>query len=276
MFEKLSKEGIMESYFDSLSDWERNTTKRDFYCHDLAWCGGYQTYEEAYKAALSSSKYSKRIREVLATLSSPPIASHIPDTQPSMDVTGLGYDVGLALAGVPECWLTQLPSREPKVIRIGYNASISAGIDIEQIINRGVAVAALVNCLELAGISTEVVLTGESRPYSNTSQDTTNGIRWFITYKRADDYFDLDKFAWGICDPAFFRRLGFNWIYTRTKCDRYDGLPWPNTRLEGEGFDLWFKHMQYQESDFLNVETTKKWVIQKCREYGVEIGELVG
>jgi hypothetical protein len=268
MREIITPEGIVETYFDSLSEWQKATTKEDFLTCGVEWNGGYYHYQDAYKDASSSNKFRERIEKLSFKLVNM-IQASAPDIQPSFDVTGLGFDVGLALAGVPECWVTMQQSKDPKVVRILYNASVSAGISTEQIIKKGVAVCALIQCLEMANISTEVVLCFDSRPHS--AKVAKEGVRCFVTYKQAGEYFDLEKFAWGVCSPAFFRVLGFNWIYTRTLCNRDDGLPWPNPRIDGKEWDIYFGHMYLYDSEFQSEESTIQWVVAKCMEYGVEI-----
>lgn len=262
MFETIDQNGVTNTHFDSITEWVEHIKI------EIGHSWKYST-REAYEASLHSSIYSERIRKV-ASLLAGQIQMSMPDMQPNLDVTGLGFDVGLALSGVPECWVTIQPSKDPKVVKILYDFGLSAGTSEERMIQRGIAVCALITCLETAGISTEITLVGTRTDvyshHNNYSYDGHYKIRFYIMFKKAGDYFDLDKFAWAMCDAKMYRALGCNWIETKTDCRTYAWLPVPE-----EGYDMFFKMIHLQDTDFSSPESTKEWVIGKCREFGVEI-----
>lgn len=271
MFEKTDSYGVVETYFDSISEWVSQITKEwEPLTSRPSFYNFYTTVPQAYKASLSCNIYSKRIEAISSQLTRM-IQASMPDMQLGMDVTGLGFDTGLALSGVPECWLTQQPSKEPRVVKILVNLTASAGCTVEQLQMRGVIISALIKCLEVSGISSEVTLCSGGMP--ETRQDCRNGLRYFCKVKSSEDYFDLEKFSFAICDPGFYRRIGFSWVKTRAK-NTISGLMGGMGMSMGEterNADMYIDATLSYNLMYMDLDKAKDWVIAKCREFGVEI-----
>lgn len=253
--------------FDSLTDMHasigehgRRMAEQEY---RYGWSGSAKTIPEACRQSLSSNRYAEQINAVSGRLVSMVQAS-LHDTEHSLDVTGLGYDIGLLMSGVPECWITETPAKEPRVVRVLVNNGASSAIGESELILRGVAIAAMVQILELSGISTEVTIA------SRIPTSDKKIVEQYTLLKQQGEYFDLERFAWSICDPAYFRMLHFAVIWEMS--GSHSGyLPAPQ-EVASESYDMYFKKSHSWDSDFRNEETIRQWVIAKCREFGVEIG----
>jgi hypothetical protein len=266
MFERTDKHRVVKSYFESITEWY-SAIKFDR-GDSGPWVGGWNNNREVYEASLSSNKYAERINKVVSQLVGMVQASMF-DTQLGMDVTGLGYDVGLALSGVPECWLTVQPSNEPRVVKILINIMVSAMVKPEQVMARGIGVCALVKCLEMSGVSTEIWVCAGNCP--DVRPKTPKGLQCFVKLKSTSDYFDLEKFSFAICDVGFCRKLMFSWQFQRSGAMGNSNLLGWNEDFSEETKDIFLERMYGKDPQFENIETTKAWVIEKCREFGVEI-----
>jgi len=246
---------VCEGNWETQNRYERN------------WAGRYPTLAAVYAACLKDSEYSARINAIASKLVGQ-ITASVHEQELSMDVTGLGFDMGLVMQGVPECWITQAPSKEPKVVRIGVNTSCSAGIDHKIIINRGIGITALIQVLEASGIGTEVTLCGEGLVAYKY------GVHTFTMLKPQGEYFDLEKFAFAICDPSYPRMMEFAVEWQASGIDSYS-IAWPSPKVDEIGpakYDLYLKSMFLYDADFASEESTKAWVVNKAKEFGVEIG----
>lgn len=120
------------------------------------------------------------------------------------DVTGDFIDVGRLLGGEPECCGQEqdglgLGSR---VASIRLNACVSAAVSTDAITARGLTVLVAADLLESCGIRCEILV----------SQATYNAGRLVetnVTVKNAGEPVDIDRLAFAIAHPSFFRRFGF-------------------------------------------------------------------
>jgi len=123
------------------------------------------------------------------------------------DVTGGAVDIGAYLSDDPECFLRvdDEQAQVRPVIRIAVELAVAGRIPAVDAMNRGRAVLAMVEALELQGHSTELVGT-------------------FITYqghiryechtvcKQAGEPWNPSAVAFMLAHPAFSRRLGFRMV----------------------------------------------------------------
>lgn len=122
------------------------------------------------------------------------------------DVTGQFFDVGLVLAGEPECWYEQdyIPKRQ--IVKIAAQTLASCRTSAELIRNRGAAIVALVEKLQAEGYIVElsIICYAESGGYSL-------GKCPFVCIKlnMGSSPIDIDAASFCLAHPAFVRRLYF-------------------------------------------------------------------
>lgn len=176
--------------------------------------------------------------------------------QPKQDVTGQWFDPGLVAEGVPECcyeW-TEIRQSGPAV-KIVVNGCVSGGVSAETITNRGAAVCAFVQALELAGRQSEIWLGINSKGYDLQ-----------VCIKQADAPAQLDQLAFALAHPSVLRRLAFShW--------EIDGMPEAHvgsgygrvmdTEISGADIVLESAHLSVWRDD----QTCKRHVEDWLRRY---------
>lgn len=121
------------------------------------------------------------------------------------DVTGHFIDVGRLMSGEPECCGYEQDDDGglgSKVASIRLNACVSGSVSADAIISRGLTVLVAADLLESCGIRCEILV----------SQATHNGnllVENNVTVKAPGAPVDIDKLAFSIAHPSFFRRFGF-------------------------------------------------------------------
>lgn len=138
-------------------------------------------------------------------------SSRITQPEPFYDVTGLDLDVAEYLSGRPECWLDARETYSPasgSVVKIVVSVGVSWAISNEQMIRRGIAIAAATSALEAAGRSVElwVALAVASKPGAKPVALAR------VCVKRAGQPLDLGVVSFASAHPAMLRRLGFAWL----------------------------------------------------------------
>jgi len=124
------------------------------------------------------------------------------------DVTGDAVDVGKYLTGEPECWINKQDDGESissRIVSIRLNSCVSGALQPEAIVARGVAVLVAVDLLESCGRRCEVIVS-QSTTTAQIQADAN------IVVKRASEPVDLDRLAYAVAHPGFFRRLGFRFM----------------------------------------------------------------
>jgi hypothetical protein len=162
---------------------------------------GYMTYDEALDAA----EFGKWSAPKIEALTIPQIVGESEEMRYTYDVIGQSLDIASYLTGEPECWLTEEPIRKPcgKVMRLSIEIGASACIPAQSLANRGQAVIALVNSLELAGHSVEVTIV---RSWFNAKEEN---YKFLIPVKHAGQALDMKRLQFMLGHPAFLRRLMF-------------------------------------------------------------------
>lgn len=121
------------------------------------------------------------------------------------DVSGHYVDVGRYLSGEPECFGVEAEYGDQigtRVVGIRLNACVSGSVSAEDITRRGLTVLLAVDLLESCGIRCEV-LVSQSTEYCGTVQEAN------VPVKHARDPVDIDRLAFTIAHPSYFRRFGF-------------------------------------------------------------------
>ena len=125
------------------------------------------------------------------------------------DVEGLVIDMGKYLDGEMECWQkleTEYSEGEgTKHVRLVFNGSVSACVNPETIIQRGVFICALIECLEFAGTRVEIIYT--------QAMISDRGVKteFSIKLKSAEQPMDMARMVFALAHPSMLRRIGFSW-----------------------------------------------------------------
>lgn len=215
------------------------------------------------------------------------VASHIEREYPVYDVEGTGLDVARYLEGEPECWL-RMEYRESegpghKRVRVVLNGSVSAAVRAETIQGKGAAVVALVQLLEYAGHSVELIwVNAIVRDYKSDTIDSpahSSGVT-VVKLKAAEQPVDVARVAFALAHPAMFRRLGFSvmehWPYalqvqlggSRGHCSE--------APAEYRNDSVYIPAAIYQDVQWSNAKAAEGWVVTKLREQGLTLNFAEG
>ena len=127
-----------------------------------------------------------------------------------LDVAGAYPLVPAAVAGDPMCMFTvgQDVIKTKPVVRIIVNSFVSAGISHKVIMNRGAAILSWVDALEAMSVRCEIYVSciGGANNSSGLGPDY---VSLGCYAKRAEEVVDLDRLAFVLVHPAFFRRIQF-------------------------------------------------------------------
>lgn len=133
------------------------------------------------------------------------------------DVVGDFVDVGRYLTGEPECFGAEQETGEQlsgKVVTIRINACVSGALQPEAIIARGVSVLVAVDLLESLGRRCEVIVSQATSTVRHGGAGSTANLRLDcnVTVKKAGQPLDIDRLAYAVAHPGWFRRLGFKFM----------------------------------------------------------------
>lgn len=123
------------------------------------------------------------------------------------DVAGADVNMGLFMAGEPECmmqFVSEPQARMGRVVKVLVNGVTNASTSKENIIKRGVSVLALVNTLHLMGVGIELWF---------ESCITGNDYKAYSTCVKLHDSsqpLDIDNVMFALAHPSMLRRLVFS------------------------------------------------------------------
>ena len=123
------------------------------------------------------------------------------------DVQGSFVDVGAFLQGVPECMVefeSEPAAAMGRVVRIVVAGTASSDIDPDDILRRGTAVVALIDCLHKMGLGVE--LWWDS---TITGSDHNNHCTAVRLHDSAEPM-DIDSIMFAVAHPSMLRRLTFS------------------------------------------------------------------
>ena len=131
-------------------------------------------------------------------------------TVQTYSVAGYAPSVPRFLGGAPDCMRAHGKgySAARPVISFFVNCAYLHYIDNSAIINRGAALASIVDALSIAGYNVEVIAAMGVR-CNGASSDT---FALTVPIKKPDAHLDIEKLVFYIACPAFLRRLGFRFI----------------------------------------------------------------
>lgn len=164
---------------------------------------GTKNYGEALRLARAGwpEGRSRMVRGVEALASTPSLARA---GAYALDVAGAFPLAALAAAGDPACMVTLDPveQRRRPVVRIAVGGSYSHWYTEEEVFNAGIALLALVDSLEDAGVRVELnVVFGLEKEGERVSIS--------VLAKAAEDALDLDRAAFLLAHASTLRRLVF-------------------------------------------------------------------
>ena len=116
------------------------------------------------------------------------------------DVTGQFFDVGLVVAGEPECWFEQETEPVKKVVSICVNIAASGDVSADKLSRRGAAVLALIDRLQECGYIVELTV------FIGAEKSNKTAYAWF---EFGTTPLDIDAVSLVLAHPGFFRVAGF-------------------------------------------------------------------
>jgi hypothetical protein len=161
-----------------------------------------------WNESLDAAELGKWDPPTIGSITLPQFTSESEDTRYSYDVIGQSLDVAAYVSGEPECWQVEEPVRKPcgRIIRLAVEIGGNCNIHADSMANRGRAIAALINSLELQGHSIELTLVNA---YTNRrGEDYT----FLIPVKHAGQSIDIKRVQFMIGHPSFYRRLLFGLV----------------------------------------------------------------
>lgn len=184
----------------------------------VGFCGA--TVEETLDMARNGwPDGAARAQALLSSLSLPPVEEQHSATY--LDVTGAYVDIGEFVNGAPECMVNfRDDTRAARFARILVSASFSAAFPAENAMNRGIAIAAIVDSLESRGIRCTVDVVEFSGADGSIMDTVTSALRFDHNIKQAHEPLHLERLVFAVAHPAYLRRLIFAAMESRSKADR--------------------------------------------------------
>ena len=172
---------------------------------DLDWYGGV-TWDEA--CSLATHGWEKGLEEIECYRVElyENIVNTIPTQAIAHDVSGYAVDVGAYLSNDPACFLRRdivESVAKTRIVRVVVSLSASASVKPEIIIKRGAMICAMVDAMEQAGYSVEIVGNEHTKSYRATSE--TN-----IVLKQSNQPLNVSCLAFCLAHPAMLRRMLFS------------------------------------------------------------------
>lgn len=139
------------------------------------------------------------------------------DVDYNYDVTGEILDITSHIAGLPEQWLSPQLSytHSSRVIDLSVEIGGKANITSASMTNRGQAIVALIESLELRGYSLSLTLVrstvarGRDTSWSGASVSTGEQFVMTLPLKRIGEPLNINRTQFAIGHPSFYRRLLF-------------------------------------------------------------------
>ena len=187
--------------------------------------------------------------------------------QSRLGFRGSSVDMGKYLAGNPVHMRKVVPQQIAsfgRVVTILVNGTFASGVPTSDIMRRGVAICALVECVHLMQHSSEVWV-----------EFSVDGIRdhhsCLVNLKHADDDLDIAKLMFALAHPAALRRSWFRFMESRSIGEIQDigrtyGHPKATTQGDYVGANIDLPLLKYPFPD------AEVWVRKYLMEYGL-LGE---
>jgi hypothetical protein len=211
---------------------------------------GYISWREACDAA----QFGKWTPPEIKHLSLPAMMSPSDEMTYRYEVSGDFLDVPAFIADEPEQWIVGEPILKPagRIIRLSVEIGGLGDVPAEAMANRGQAIIALVNSLEMAGHSVEITIV---RAFTNRHG---HSYRFLIPIKHAGSGIDTNRLQFIIGHAGFYRRCLFGFG------ELAQGASMMNcgTRTQSyqpEGFDA---HITHDAGRRMNLADSLKWATE--------------
>jgi hypothetical protein len=229
---------------------------------------GVNTFKEAEELAYKGwPEGTKLANNLLASIEERIIYSRARVHHPEYAITGGTPDVGVFLSNDPECFLKKEAEAKEgvgKLVRINVNVCCSAVFSPTDMMRRGIAVMALVDLIERTGRSAEIVAT-------SSQQHMDQILEFEVPLKNFGAQLEMDRIAFALGHPAFFRRILFSCMtIAGVGDDDASGYGWPIDSLIPERGDYYFPAMDARQCP-TGDEELAAWIIQMLADQGVEI-----
>lgn len=169
-----------------------------------------------------------------------------------------------AIIGLPNSMIGMRKETRPtKIIKIAVHNTISSGVSVNQTLNRGRAILAVIERLELLGFSIELWGVNASREYISAP---TCEFNIYTRIKAADESPNFPATAFCLCSTAYTRRLFFRLLESDEKIgaalskDCY-GQPRNLDKEEKAQFDVYFPFLDSQDTAWDNPNSARNKVL---------------
>jgi hypothetical protein len=268
---------VWEVEFDTFDDFMETVSKapaggvshkRDHgFMHSDSWEAAVKLTKDGWPEGEAKARaYSARLFNLLA--------AQVQQPRYIYDVEGMSFDTARVIAGEPEPWIQEYHEVVPapgRVLRVVYNFNASGAVSTDVIITRGAVAVALVQLLEHAGHSVELIAREDSA--SGGWQSKVN-----IVIKRAGQPLNLSEVAFALAHPSMLRRFDFALYEVAPShiASQYihSGYGRPEETPEGpERGDIYIGRMMYPETQWSKPEHAEAWIIEQLKNQGVEVSK---
>jgi hypothetical protein len=232
------------------------------------------TWVEATRLAIEGWKDGIKQVEAFSSLLDSELKGSLMIDEYYYDVTGQDFDLDRVILGEPECWLAseQVEVKAPAThtVKLVVNGATNYGITPNQMIARGSTLIALVQLLERGRKRVEIELIFNVEANSKT-------FRISVPLKSASSDIDLGKVTFALAHPDCCRRFQFA-VWDALEADnvgkRGHGSPIDLQLLEQEkeGIGIYIGQ-GYRECNFEDFYSSKRWILDRLKEQGVELKE---
>jgi hypothetical protein len=195
---------LQESALDSCPSWDfkkRSGHKTSAHYSEFT---GTSNHAEAVKLArFGWPEGLARMNRNVAAVASLPALSRAPSY--TMDVAGAFPLAALAAAGDPACMFDFAPvsDRVRPIVRLYVNTTASHYYTESEIFNYGSGLVGIIDALESDGYRVELTTVTSAVAHNN------DRCLFTVRIKDAQDSVDLDRMAFCLAHPSFFRRIMF-------------------------------------------------------------------
>jgi hypothetical protein len=179
------------------------------------------------------------------------------------DVAGFAPDVPAFLTGSPDCMLareTEETEGAGKILKIVVQGVASFAISKMEIMRKGALIVALVDALESAGRSVELVV-------DFTSGDTApNRTSASLTAKRAGEPVEIDRLAFVLAHPSMLRRFAFGVFEKNAAFMTWAGSGYGTCGHADDRGDIYIPGSDLR---VINDGEATKWIRAKLAEIGI-------
>lgn len=287
MYLETRENGSILHTFDSVSEYitfaqkghsELPKSRRSSRKEDSAYrtFSGSATFDSAIELAYKGYPKAREHAEPFRNLVLESISPYLIKPKPRYDMVGEIVDQPRYLSGMPDPFLTRYEPLEgittegktKRIYRILVNLTYICYTSADEILNRGAAIAALVDLLEEQGKRAEVIGVTHVKAFDANKIYLTN----FIPIKDAGQPLDIDFIYFVLAHPAMLRRFAFSVWETypqgiRERIGIPGGYGRPATPNDTIDSDLYFPEI-IDTSAFGDQVKTKKWIISILRKEG--------